>query len=133
MPEASAEDVRLEIDTHLDDAAIEGASDDADDDGLIGRVAREIDRAYDSTDITFEDPQHRQDFEAVLTALRIAEGRDRRAEQAQSGRTSTTYETAEIDNLRKRVRRLDPGEEFGRSGRVVRDDGRHVTSSGGNS
>lgn len=128
MPEASAADVRAEIDTYLDDSDIEGPDGNG---GLLARVAREIDRAYDGTDITFEDTQHRQDFEAVLTALRIAEGRDRRGESVSSGRSSTDYETDEIDNLRKRVRRDDPGEEFGRSGRVVRDDGRHISTTGG--
>jgi len=117
----SPTEVRVEIDTHLD-------NEDVDD--LLDRVEREIDREYDGTSITFEDSQHRMDFEAALTALRIAEGRDRRAEQVQSGRSSTTYETVEIDNVRKRVRRLDPGEEFGRSGRIVRDDDRHISTTG---
>jgi hypothetical protein len=117
-------DVEVEIDTVLDDSKISS---------LLDRVEREIDRQYDEADIKFDDTQHRVDFEAALTALRIAEGWDRRAESEQSGGTSTTYETAEIDNLRKRVRRLDPGEEFGRSGRVVRDDGRHISTTGSGS
>lgn len=114
-------DVRVEIDTILGDSEVED---------LLERLEREIDREYDpSSGVTFDDSQHRMDFEATLTALRIAEGRDRRAETAQSGRTSTTYETAEIENLRKRVRRLDPGDEFGRSSRVVRDTDRHVSTT----
>jgi len=72
---------------------------------------------------------HIRDFEAVLTALRIAEGLDRRADTAQSGRTSATYETSEIENLRKRLRRLDPGDEFGYSGQIVRRDSRHTTTT----
>lgn len=132
MPEATASDVRLEIDTVLEDAEIQGASDDPDDDGLLGRIEREIDREYaDDPDVTFEDTQHRADFEAVLTALRIAEGLDRRAEEAQTGRSSRSYETSEIANLRKRVRRLDPGDAFGYAGSTVRDTGRHI-STGGN-
>jgi len=127
MPEASADDVRVEIQTQLRDSDIQG---DDGEGGLIARVAREIDREYDGTDTTFEDSQHRQDFEAVLTALRIAEGLDRRAETVQTGRSSTTYETSEIRNLRKRVRRLDPGDEFGHSGRVIRDDGRNISTTG---
>jgi len=117
-------DVEVEIDTVLDDSKISS---------LLDRVEREIDRQYDEADIKFDDTQHRVDFEATLTALRIAEGLDRRAESEQSGRTSTTYETDEIDNLRKRVRRLDPGDEFGRSGKVVRDEGRHISTTGSDS
>jgi len=120
MPEASADDVREVINTHLADSDITSE---------LQWAEREIDRAYDETDVTFDDTQHRQDFEAVLAALRIAEGKDRRGESVQSGRTSTTYETSEIANLRKRVRRLDPGDEFGHSGRVVRDSGRHVSTT----
>lgn len=127
MPEASASDVRVEIDTHLDDSDIEGADGDG---GLLARIAREIDRAYDDDlEVVFADVQHRQDFEAVLTALRIAEGKDRRGESVQSGRTSTTYEASEIENLRKRVRRADPGDEFGHAGSVVRDTDRHVSTT----
>lgn len=122
-----ADDVRVEITTNLTDTDIQGASGNG---GLLARVEREIDRQYDaSSGVTFADTQHRVDFEATLTALRIAEGRDRRAEEAQSGRSSTAYETSEIQNLRKRVRRLDPGEAFGRSGRVIRDDDRHISTT----
>lgn len=128
MPKATADDVRLEIDTVLEDSTIEGADGDADDDGLLGRIEREWRREYDED--RFDGTAHIRDFEAVLTALRIAEGLDRRADTAQSGRTSTTYETSEIENLRKRLRRLDPGDEFGHSGQIVRRDSRHTTSTG---
>jgi hypothetical protein len=115
--------VRLELDTNLSDTEISN---------LLDRVARDIDREYDEdSDVTFDDDQHRVDFEASLTALRIAEGRDRRAETSQSGRTSVTYETRTVDALRKHVRNLDPGEEFGYSGAVVRDTSRHVSTTGG--
>lgn len=127
----TASDIRVEIDTYLDDSDLQGASDDETDTGILGRVERDIDREYDATDVTFTDDQHRRDFEATLAALRIAEGKDRRAESVQSGRTQTTYETSEIDSLRKRVRRLDPGSEFGHASRVVRDDSRTVSSTGG--
>jgi hypothetical protein len=116
MAEALPADVRVEIDTHLDDPAISD---------ILTRIEREWQRASDSSD--FEDTQHIADFEATLAALRIAEGRDRRAEDVQSGRTQQTYETAEIDNLRQRVRRLDPGDSFGRPGHVVRDSDRYTT------
>jgi len=121
MVEASPSDVRVDIETHLDDSDITA---------IISRTAREIDRAYEDTDVTFADTQHRQDFEAALAALRIAEGRDRRASDVSTGGTSETYETAEIDNLRKRVRRDDPGDQFGRSGKVVRDTGRFSATTG---
>lgn len=114
----SPTEVRVEIDTRLTDADITN---------ILDVVERDIDREYDSG--TFEDTQHRQDFEAVLTALRIASGRDRRADSAASGRSQTTYETAEVDSLRQRVRRLDPGNEFGRSGTIVRDSSRHVSTT----
>jgi len=130
MPEATADDVRVEIDTVLDDAEIEGAADDDTDDGLLGRIEREWTREYDASD--FENTAHIRDFEAVLTALRIAEGRDRRAEESQTGRTAQTYEASEIQNLRKRVRRADPGDKFGHSGTIRQDSDRHITSTGEN-
>ncbi|MFB1066446.1 hypothetical protein [Natrinema sp. H-ect4] len=129
-----ATDVRVEINTILDDADIEGEQDNPDSTGILGRVERDIDREYDDDpDVTFEDTQHRQDFEATLAALRIGEGRDRRAESVQSGRSGRTYETAEIDNLRQRVRSLDPGDEFGKPSSIIYDSDRHISSSGGNS
>lgn len=118
MPEATVSDVRVEIDTHLEDSDVTA---------VLQRIEREWQREYDSD--RFADSQHVQDFEAVLTALRIAEGRDRRGEEVQSGRTRTTYEASEIENLRKRVRRADPGDAFGHSGGVVRDTDRHVSTT----
>lgn len=111
-------DVRREISTILDDPDITN---------VLKRIEREIDREYDNPG--FEDTEHRQDFEAVLAALRIAEGRDRRAESTTSGRSTVEYEAAEVDSLRKRVRRSDPGDAFGRSGAVVRDKDRHTTTT----
>jgi hypothetical protein len=119
MPEASIDDVRVEIDTTLSDGDISD---------VLDRVARDIDREYDAPG--FDDTQHRQDFEAVLAALRIASGRDRRAEEVTSGRTSQTYETSEVKELRNRVRRLDPGDVFGRPSSTIRDSGRHVSTTG---
>lgn len=118
MPEATASDVRVEIDTILEDADITT---------LTARIEREWQRVYDSSD--FEDAQHIQDFEATLTALRIAEGRDRRAESVSSGRTSTDYETAEVDSLEKRVQRLDPGNEFGHPAGLRVDSDRYTTAT----
>lgn len=112
-------DVHVEIDTHLDSPDISA---------LLDRVEREIDRAYGPTP-GFVDTDHRRDFEAALAALRIAEGWDRRAEEAASGRSSTTYEESEIAQLRKRVRRDDPGNAFGYAGHIRRDDDRHTTTT----
>ena len=117
--------VRVEIDTRLADGEIDDTSGDGN--GILQRIEREWQREYDTT--AFDGADHIQDFEAVLAALRIAEGRDRRGEEVQSGRTSTTYETAEVANLRKRLRRLDPGGAFGRSGSVVVDDDRHTSTT----
>jgi hypothetical protein len=112
-------DVRVEIDTILDDPEIGD---------LLDRVEREVDRTYSGSS-PFSSTQHRVDFEAALAALRIAEGRDRRGEETQSGRSSVTYEASEVAGLRKRVRRRDPGSEFGRAGMVARDSARHVTQT----
>jgi hypothetical protein len=110
-------DVRVEIDTVLDDPEITK---------ILNRVERDIGREY--TTPGFNDDQHRQDFEAALAALRIAEGRDRRAESVSSGRSETAYEANAVDALRKRVRRLDSGDAFGRAANIVRDD-RHTTTT----
>jgi hypothetical protein len=117
MPEATPNDIRVEIDTNLDAPQIAA---------LLQRIEREWQREYQAT--VFNDDQHVADFEAALTSLRIAEGRDRRAETVQSGRTSTTYEASEIKAIQKRVRRLDPGDTFGHSATIRRDTDRHVTS-----
>lgn len=120
MPEAEPDDVRLDIDTQLDDPEITS---------LIERVSREIDREYeDDPSVTFDDAQHRSDFEAVLTAHRIAGGRDRRSESVATGRSQVTYETSEINSLRERVRRLDPGDVFGYPGNIIRDSGRTIAT-----
>lgn len=118
MPTATAADVRVEIETHLADSDITS---------ILDVVERDIDRTYPSPG--FEDTQHRQDLEAVLCALRIAEGRDRRAESVTSGRTSTEYETSTVAALRRRVRRLDPGSEFGHAGNITRDSDRHISGT----
>lgn len=116
----SPTEVRVEIDTHLEDSDISD---------VLDRVEREINRAYESGSGPFQDNQHRIDFEAALAALRIAEGRDRRAEEATSGRSATTYEESEVAQLRKRVRRDDPGSAFGFAGHIRRDNNRHTTTT----
>lgn len=117
-----AAEVRVEIDTTLSDSEIDDES--GDENGILQRVERDWKREYSTSD--FDDSQHIQDFEAVLAALYIAEGRDRRGESVQSGRTRTTYETVTVENLRRRVRRLEPGDVFGRAGGIVRDSARHT-------
>jgi len=104
MVTANASDVRLEIDTNLDDADIEGDPNDANDDGIIGRVSRDIDREMASPPADSTDK--RRDLEAVLAALFIVETRERSAKSVQTGRTSKTYEQSQIDKLRGRAERL---------------------------
>lgn len=104
MPTATASDVRLEIETYLSDADIEGDPNVADDDGILGRVERDLLREMSSP--PGEGSVDRQDLEAVLAALHIATTRDRAESQAQSGRTSASYEESLIDQLRSRARRL---------------------------
>lgn len=117
MPEASPSDVRVEIDTGLDDSDITA---------ILDRVEREWQREYQSD--AFEDAQHIQDFEATFAALRIAEGRDRRASSHSFTGESTTYEEDEIAALRKRVRRDDPGDTFGRASNIRLDNDRHIST-----
>jgi hypothetical protein len=121
----SATDVRVEIDTDLSDLDI------AD---VLDRAERDINRAYSSGTGDFADSDHRIDFEAALAALRIAEGNapdaeSRTAEEVSSGPTSVTYEASVVQTLRQRVRRRDPGSEFGMPTSVRRDTDRYVTSA----
>ena len=117
MAEATISDVREVIDTDLTDADIND---------ILARAARRVDREYNDDD--FHDLQHRADFEAVLTALNIAGGRDRRAQSVSSESASVTYEVAEINRLRSRLAKLDPGDAFGMS-LVNRDSDRYVNSA----
>jgi hypothetical protein len=117
MAEASVADVREVIDTDLDDLAIQA---------ILDRAARSIDRRYDAED--FDSTVHRSDTEAVLTALRIAGGRDRREISASSESTSVTFEIAETRALRAQLARIEPGSEFSIGG-VNRDTDRFVSSA----
>lgn len=94
MPEAQSSDVRLEIDTHLDDSKIST---------LIERKARDIDRDDTISGLSTED---RRDLEAILTALHIATRLDRSESSAKSGRTSVSYEQSMIEELKADARRL---------------------------
>lgn len=95
MATASPDDVRVEIETYLDDPAITA---------IISRVDRDITREMDDPPAT--DTDDRQDLEAVLTAIHITTTRDRAESRVQSGRTSVTYEEELVDQLRSRARRL---------------------------
>lgn len=120
---AKPNDVRNEIPTSLDDERITS---------LVERAVRDINREYAADDsVEFEDDAHRKDFEAVLTALRIATRHDRRAESVQSGSSSVDYEASTVSDIRSNVRQLDPGDAFA-SGNVVRNRDRHTRSTGGN-
>lgn len=118
-------DVHFEIDTNLSDTDISD---------VLTRVERDVDRAYSSGAGDFDGARHRIDFEAVLAALRIAEGNapnaeSRTAAEASSGRTSVTYDASTVAALRQRVRRRDPGSEFGMAASIRRDTDRYVTSA----
>lgn len=124
MPTAIPTDVRAEIDTSLPDSDIAQ---------VLQLVERDIDRAYGANP-GFVDTQHRSDFEAALTALRIAEANspsaeDRAASEVQTGRSTVSYESSVIDTLRQRVRQRDPGNSFSTNAGVVRDGARYVTST----
>lgn len=120
MAEATADDVRVEIETRLSD------SDIAD---ILGRVARDWQREYESS--AFDDAQHIADFEATLTALRIATGRDPTTSSESLGNRSKEYDADRVKELRIRVRRLDPGDAFGQAA-IVRDSNRYSGRVGAN-
>jgi hypothetical protein len=107
MVTAEADDVRIEIETYLDDAAIEGPNGS---DGILARVERDLEREL--TDPPDDGTADRRDLEAVLAALFIATTRDRAEESVKSGRTSTTYEQSLIDQLRARAKRLGATDEL---------------------
>lgn len=112
-----ADDVRLEIDTGLDDPEIES---------LVDREERRINRTYDADD--FQDDQHRADLEALLAAIRIATSHDRAEDSITTGRTSIEYGNDLLADLRRRARRLEPGDELVGGG-VRRDMDRSVGSA----
>ncbi|WP_324757088.1 hypothetical protein [Haloarcula montana] len=95
MPTATAADVRVEIDTYLDDTKITS---------VIERIERDIPREMD--DPPADDTDDRRDLEAVLAAIHIGTSLDRAASEASTGRTSETYEEDVIDQLRGRAKRL---------------------------
>lgn len=101
MVTASADDVRIEIETHLTDTQIEGSNGNG---GILARVERDLKRELDSPPAA--DTDKRRDLEAVLAAHHIATTRDRAESSAQSGRTSVSYEESMIEELKARAKRL---------------------------
>lgn len=125
MPTASPSDVQNELDTTLSDPDIAA---------VLGRVERDVDRE-DSPPADGTDD--RQDLEAVLAALRIATGNapdatDRTASEAQSGRTSRTYEASTVAALRQRARFLGASDNLVGGG-VRRNTDRHVGAANNSS
>lgn len=100
MPEASPEDVRLEIDTHLDDDKILK---------LIERKARDISRDSEINGLSAED---RRDLEAIVTAIHIATRLDRAESSSKAGPVSVDYEESMIEELRSDARRLGATDEL---------------------
>lgn len=101
MATATPSDVRIEIDTYLDDPVI------AD---VIDRVIRDIEREMDSPPA--DGTGDRQDLEAILAALHIATSLDRAEEAASSGATSVEYEDSLIEALKARAKRLGASDEL---------------------
>lgn len=97
MPDATADDVRIEIDTSLSTSDIND---------ILERVSRDIAR-QDNTPASGTDD--RRDLEAVLAALRIATGNapsggDRTASAVSSGRSRVDYDGSTVEELRRRAR-----------------------------
>ena len=117
-PVATSDDVRALVDTDLSGTDIQP---------WLDLTAREIDRSYDVSD--FEDAEHRTDFEAALTALRIISGLDRRPNRVSVESSTVSFDTSEVAFLRVLTSRLEPGNAITTSGGVTRDANRHVRSA----
>lgn len=123
---AQPDDVRLELDTDLDDDDLTK---------IIARVTRAIERAYvdeeadddgeppfPDIDDVFHDDDHRIEFEAVVAAHRIATGRDRQARVEAGDTFRVEYEANAAAALAARVADLDPGEAFRPTGQTIHHD-----------
>lgn len=95
MATATPSDVRVEIDTYLEDPMLLS---------ILDRVERDIEREL--SDPPADGTGDRQDLEAVLAALFLATSHDRAESETATGRTSATYEQSLIDELRARAKRL---------------------------
>jgi len=100
MPEAVPNDVRLEIDTHLDDPMLTK---------LINKKSRAID---DDTGVPALDSTQRAELEAVLVAIHIATRLDRAESSVGAGPASVEYEESMIEELRADARRLGATDEL---------------------
>jgi len=100
MPEAEPDDVRLEIDTYLDDPKLTK---------LINKKSRAID---DDTGVPALDSNQRAELEAVLVAIHIATRLDRAESSVGAGPASVEYEESMIEELRADARRLGATDEL---------------------
>lgn len=97
-PLSEPTDVRVEINTRLDDPEISA---------ILRRVARDNDRVNGAAAM---DDARRTDLEAALAAYHIATQRDRSVRQKTLGSGSKSYEVNVTDRLRDRIRTLDPSD-----------------------
>jgi hypothetical protein len=100
MAEADPADVRLEIDTDLENSTIQS---------VIDRKSRDIDR---DDGIPSMDPQDRADLEALLATIHIATRLDRAEDSVDAGPASVEYEESMIDELRADARKLGATDEL---------------------
>lgn len=99
-PLATPSDVRIEIDTKLDDPTIES---------VLKRKVRDIEREDAVSGL--DDPD-RTDLEAILTALHIATKLDRATSTERLGNAQKSYEESLVDELRADARRLGATDEL---------------------
>lgn len=120
MSTATPSDVRVELNTSLDDSKITE---------IIERVSREIEREL--AEPPDQGTDDRQDLEATLAALFIATSHDRAEESTQSGRSSVSYEQSMIDELKARAKRLGATDALLSIGVVEQDASVYVADSRG--
>lgn len=97
-PLAKPSDVRLEVDTSLEDSRITS---------VLKRVARDNDRVNNAASM---ENGLRKDLEAAMAAYHIATQLDRRVRQKSIGSGSKTYEGGSVDGIRERIIDLDPSD-----------------------
>lgn len=100
MPEAEPADVRLEIDTDLDDPKLTK---------LIDKKARAVER---DSDVPSLDPPDQAELEALLVAIHIATRLDRAESSVGAGPASVEYEESMVEELRSQARRLGATDEL---------------------
>lgn len=117
-PLATTTDVTNLVDTDLTGVEIEP---------WLELTAREINRAYDSSD--FEDTDHQKDLEAALTAYRIISGLDRRPSRVSVESSTISFDQSESSFLKGLASRLEPGSELVAAGGVTRYSKRNFGSA----